>query len=142
MSRAFSYCLRASSWTSRAISGSAFSTAGMGGMCITDLLQMRLHTRARAGHGGAPTGVPVPYRDMATRIILDCDPGIDDALAIAFAHGHPALELVGITTVAGNVGLARTTRNALAVADFVGATAVPVAAGCAAPLLRPALDAS
>ncbi len=79
---------------------------------------------------------------MSTKIILDCDPGIDDALAIAFAHGHPAIELAGITAVAGNVGLARTTRNALAVADFVGAAIVPVAAGCAAPLLRPALDAS
>ena len=52
---------------------------------------------------------------MATRIILDCDPGIDDALAIAFAHGHPGIELIGITTVAGNVGLAKTTANALAV---------------------------
>ena len=52
---------------------------------------------------------------MATKIILDCDPGIDDALAIAFAHGHPGLELLGITTVAGNVGLAQTTANALAV---------------------------
>jgi purine nucleosidase len=79
---------------------------------------------------------------MSTTIVLDCDPGIDDALAIAFAHGHPGIELAGITTVAGNVGLGRTTRNALAVADFVGATAVPVAAGCATPLLRPALDAS
>ena len=79
---------------------------------------------------------------MSTTIVLDCDPGIDDALAIAFAHGHPAIELAGITTVAGNVGLARTTRNALAVADFVGATTVPVAAGCATPLLRPALDAA
>src|SRR5215470_6325442 len=141
MSRAFSYCLRASSWTSRAISGSAFSTAGMGGMCITDLLQMRLHTRAQAGHGGAPANVPVPYRDMATRIILDCDPGIDDALAIAFAHGHPGIELVGITTVAGNVGLAKTTSNALAVLEFIGAAGTPVTAGCAGPLLRPALSA-
>jgi len=78
---------------------------------------------------------------MATRIILDCDPGIDDALAIAFAHGHPGLELVGITTVAGNVGLARTTANALAVCEFIGAAGTPVTAGCAGPLLRPALDA-
>jgi purine nucleosidase len=78
---------------------------------------------------------------MATKIILDCDPGIDDALAIAFAHGHPDIELVGITTVAGNVGLAQTTANALAVCEFTGAGATPVTAGCAGPLLRPALDA-
>ena len=78
---------------------------------------------------------------MSTTIILDCDPGIDDALAIAFAAGHPELEIAGITTVAGNVELAKTTANALAVASFVGAASVPVTAGCAAPLLRPALDA-
>jgi len=73
---------------------------------------------------------------MSTTIILDCDPGIDDALAIAFAVGHPGIELAGITTVAGNVELAKTTANALAVASFVGAPGVPVTAGCAAPLLR------
>ncbi|HEY4853028.1 MAG TPA: nucleoside hydrolase, partial [Streptosporangiaceae bacterium] len=64
----------------------------------------------------APQGSEDP--DMPTRIILDCDPGIDDALAIAFAHGHPGIELAGITTVAGNVGLAKTTANALAVCEF------------------------
>jgi purine nucleosidase len=48
-------------------------------------------------------------------IILDCDPGIDDALAIAFACGHPGLELLGLTTVSGNVDLAKTTANALSV---------------------------
>jgi purine nucleosidase len=78
---------------------------------------------------------------MSIRIILDCDPGIDDALAIAFAHGHPGIELVGITTVAGNVGLVKTTANALAVCEFIGATGTPVTAGSAGPLLRPALDA-
>src|SRR5580698_4523678 len=78
---------------------------------------------------------------MVATIILDCDPGIDDALAIAFAHGHPNLNLKGITTVAGNVGLARTTQNALAVSEFIGAKGTPVTAGCAAPLVRPALDA-
>jgi inosine-uridine nucleoside N-ribohydrolase len=78
---------------------------------------------------------------MSTTIILDCDPGIDDALAIAFATASPEIELAGITTVAGNVPLAKTTANALAVASFVGAAGVPVTAGCAAPLLRPALDA-
>ncbi len=79
--------------------------------------------------------------ERVATIILDCDPGIDDALAIAFAAGHPEIELAGITTVAGNVGLDKTTANALAVASFVGAGAVPVTAGCAAPLLRPARDA-
>ena len=78
---------------------------------------------------------------MAEKIILDCDPGIDDALAIAFAHGHPGIDLVGVTTVAGNVGLAQTTDNALAVCEFIGAGLTPVTAGCAGPLLRPALDA-
>jgi purine nucleosidase len=78
---------------------------------------------------------------MATKIILDCDPGIDDALAIAFAHGHPGLELLGLTTVAGNVGLAQTTVNALAVCEFIGAVGTPVTPGCAGPFVRPALDA-
>jgi purine nucleosidase len=78
---------------------------------------------------------------VSTPIILDCDPGIDDALAIAFATASPEIDLVGITTVAGNVGLDKTTANALAVASFVGAPDVPVTAGSAVPLLRPALDA-
>lgn len=75
---------------------------------------------------------------MTTTVVLDCDPGIDDALAIAFAAGHPEIELAGITTVAGNVELAKTTANALAVASFTGAAHVPVTAGCAGPLLRQA----
>jgi purine nucleosidase len=78
---------------------------------------------------------------MTTPIILDCDPGIDDALAIVFAHGHPEIDLLGITTVAGNAGLARTTENALAVCEYIGAGEVSVTAGCAGPLLRPAFDA-
>jgi purine nucleosidase len=76
---------------------------------------------------------------MSTRIILDCDPGIDDALAIAFAAGSPEIELAGITTVAGNVALPKTTANALAVASFVGERDVPVTPGSPGPLLRPAL---
>jgi purine nucleosidase len=75
------------------------------------------------------------------KIIIDCDPGVDDALALAFAHGHPELELHGITTVAGNVGLDQTTANALQVRDFVGMRDVPVTAGCPVPLERPALHA-
>ncbi len=78
---------------------------------------------------------------MPASIILDCDPGIDDALAITFAHGHPGIDLLGVTTVAGNVALDKTTANALAVCEFIGAAATPVTAGCAVPLLRPAFDA-
>jgi len=78
---------------------------------------------------------------VSTPIILDCDPGIDDALAIAFATASPEIDLIGLTTVAGNVSLDKTTANALAVASFVGAKDVPVPPGAAAPLLRPALHA-
>jgi purine nucleosidase len=73
---------------------------------------------------------------MSTTIIHDCDPGIDDALAIALGVGHPEIEFAGITTVSGNVGLDKTTANALAVASFTGATEVPVTPGCAEPLVR------
>lgn len=75
------------------------------------------------------------------KVIIDCDPGIDDALALVFAHGHTGLDLRGITTVAGNVGLDATTANALAVRDFAGLGDVPVVAGCAGPLLRKPLNA-
>jgi purine nucleosidase len=78
---------------------------------------------------------------VSTPIILDCDPGVDDALAIAFAAGSAEIDLIGLTTVAGNVELAKTTANALAVASFVGAKDVPVTAGSGAPLLRPAISA-
>jgi purine nucleosidase len=78
---------------------------------------------------------------VTQKIILDCDPGIDDALAIVFAWGHPDLELVGITTVAGNVGLDKTTANALRVCEFIGAADVPVVAGSQRPLLRAPMTA-
>jgi purine nucleosidase len=78
---------------------------------------------------------------MTQKIILDCDPGVDDALAIAYAIGRPELDLVGITTVAGNVGLDKTTANALRVRDFLRAGDIPVTAGSAAPLVRPPLTA-
>ncbi len=78
---------------------------------------------------------------MTEKIILDCDPGIDDALAIAFAVGSPDIDLRGITTVAGNVGLDLTTSNAQRVSEFAGALGVPVTPGSPAPLLRPPMDA-
>lgn len=69
-------------------------------------------------------------------LILDCDPGHDDALAICLALAAPSLEVLGITTVAGNAPLARTTRNALRVLTLLGRTDVPVAAGAERPLIR------
>jgi purine nucleosidase len=85
--------------------------------------------------------VTAPVDPTRRKVILDCDPGIDDAFAIAFGCGHPAIELCGVTTVAGNVGLDRTTGNALAVLEFLGRGDVPVAAGSPVPLLRPFADA-
>jgi purine nucleosidase len=70
------------------------------------------------------------------RIVLDCDPGHDDALAILLAHGTPELELAAITTVAGNHPLEITTLNALRVCELAGIRDIPVAAGCASPLVR------
>jgi len=72
-----------------------------------------------------------------TPIILDVDPGHDDAVAIKLACGAPALELLAVTTVAGNVPLEKTTRNVLRVLSLIGRPDIPVAAGAAAPLVRP-----
>src|ERR1700712_565714 len=79
---------------------------------------------------------------MAFPLILDCDPGLDDALALVLAHGDPGLELVAVTTVGGNVSLDRTTRNALQLREYLGFPRVPVAAGAAGPLAGPVRDAS
>ncbi|MET0989827.1 MAG: nucleoside hydrolase [Glaciihabitans sp.] len=68
-----------------------------------------------------------------TKILLDCDPGLDDALAILLAHGDPAIELVAITTVGGNVALHNTTRNALQLREYLGID-VRIAAGAGTPL--------
>ncbi|ELY2795564.1 ribonucleoside hydrolase RihC [Cronobacter dublinensis] len=76
-----------------------------------------------------------------TPIILDTDPGIDDAVAIAAALFSPEIDLQLITTVAGNVSVEKTTRNALQLLHFWQAD-VPVAQGAATPLTRPLRDAA
>ncbi len=73
---------------------------------------------------------------MSTRIVLDCDPGHDDAIAILLALASPEIELVAITTVAGNQTLDKTTANALRMLELAGRTDIPVYAGAAAPILR------
>src|SRR5882757_11537745 len=77
-------------------------------------------------------GVPL----MAVPVILDCDPGHDDAFAIWLAAGHPNLDLLGITTVGGNGQLAQTTHNARVICTVAGIKAVPIAAGADSPLIR------
>ena len=72
-----------------------------------------------------------------TPIIMDVDPGHDDAVALMLACGHPDLDLLAVTTVAGNVSLEKTTHNALRVLSLVGCTEVPVGAGASEPLERP-----
>ncbi|HEJ9096292.1 nucleoside hydrolase [Serratia odorifera] len=70
------------------------------------------------------------------KIILDCDPGHDDAIALLLAWGNPEIELLAVTTVVGNQTLDKVTRNALAVARIANITGVPFAAGCSRPLVR------
>ncbi len=74
---------------------------------------------------------------MSIPVLIDCDPGHDDAIALLLALASPELEVLGVTTVGGNSGLANTTRNALTVLEVAGRTDVPVAAGCDHPLVRP-----
>lgn len=70
------------------------------------------------------------------RVVLDCDPGHDDAMAILLAAASPAIELEAITTVAGNQTLDKVTLNARRVCSVAGIDQVPIAAGCEAPLRR------
>lgn len=73
----------------------------------------------------------------ARKIILDCDPGHDDAVAILLALGDPAIDLLGITTVGGNQTLEKVAHNARVVCTVAGVHDVPVYAGCTRPLVRP-----
>jgi inosine-uridine nucleoside N-ribohydrolase len=73
---------------------------------------------------------------MTIPIVLDCDPGHDDAIALLLALASPEVELLGVTTVHGNQTLAKTTDNALRVLELAGRTDVPVARGSERPLVR------
>jgi purine nucleosidase len=75
-------------------------------------------------------------------VILDTDPGVDDLFAILMALGSRSLNVSAITTVAGNVGLAQTTRNALRILAMAGKTSVPVYAGESESMSRPVVSAA
>src|ERR1700731_3326075 len=79
---------------------------------------------------------------MKHKIILDCDPGHDDAIAILLAAHHPDIELLAITTVAGNQSVEKTTHNALKVCSLANIRNVPIAMGMYRPLTRPARHAA
>jgi inosine-uridine nucleoside N-ribohydrolase len=73
---------------------------------------------------------------VTTPIVIDCDPGHDDAIAILLALASPEVKVIGVTTVAGNQTLDKTTRNALVTLEIAGRSDIPVAAGAEAPLCR------
>lgn len=74
---------------------------------------------------------------MSKKILIDTDPGMDDALAIVLAVKSPILEVLGISSVAGNYPIEVTTRNALKTLELLGRTEIPVARGMGKPLARP-----
>ena len=76
---------------------------------------------------------------MPKRILLDTDPGIDDACAILLALASPEISLEGLSIVHGNCSLEQATRNALSVLELAGASHIPVAKGCELPLVQPSL---
>jgi len=77
------------------------------------------------------------------KIIIDTDPGIDDAVALLLALAAPeALEVLGIVAVAGNLPLEETERNARRIGEFAGRPDIPVYAGCAGPIMRPLATAA
>lgn len=71
------------------------------------------------------------------RIIIDTDPGVDDALAFLLALASPEIQLEALTTTQGNVTLEKATRNALSILELVGASRIPVASGSVVPLVQP-----
>ena len=79
---------------------------------------------------------------MPRKIIIDCDPGQDDAVALLLAFASPdELEVLGVTTVGGNVPLALTERNVRMMCDVAGCENIPVFAGCARPMIREPITA-
>jgi purine nucleosidase len=83
-----------------------------------------------------------PARTPPRPVIIDCDPGVDDAVMLFLAFAAPdALDIRAVTTVAGNVDVARTARNACVIRELAGRTEVPVHAGMTRPMVRTPLEA-
>ncbi len=106
-------------------SAGAFLAGAVGGLSLSTAAATR-DSSARIGMAASPV----------RRIILDTDPGVDDAMAILLALRSPELKVEAITPVAGNVPLDFTLPNALRLVEIAGRTDVPVAAGASHPLVR------
>ena len=84
-----------------------------------------------------PVDKPVaPLAAPIISLLIDCDPGVDDAIALLLAFGSPELNLLGITTVGGNVPLVHTQTNARKICELAQVLDIPVSAGCDRPLVR------
>jgi inosine-uridine nucleoside N-ribohydrolase len=108
-----------------------FVTSSAAGLVVGALSRDVLGTAGPfEGQGDQKTG------RAPARVIIDTDPGVDDALALLLAMRSPELKIEGITPVAGNVPLELTLPNALRMVEIAGRTDIPVAAGAKSPLLR------
>ena len=105
-----------------------FVTVSAAGLALTGL--------SRAAEAVPPTVNPLNPETNRGRVIIDTDPGVDDALALLLAMRSPELKIEGITAVAGNVPLELTLPNALRMVEISARTDIPVAAGAKSPLLR------
>ena len=78
--------------------------------------------------------MPSPHPAVPDPVVIDTDPGVDDAIALLMALSCPQLEVVGLTTTAGNVPIGPATRNALAILESVGRADIPVSRGATRPI--------
>ena len=78
---------------------------------------------------------------MKKRVVIDTDPGLDDAVAILFALASGHFDVLGLTTVAGNIGLERTTANAAGLLTIMQRSDIPVISGASTAMLRDNIDA-
>lgn len=94
------------------------------------------HTLDATSNNMDPVSVqlPAPKEPVRTKLIIDTDPGIDDAMAIFMAFQSPELEVIGLTTIFGNGPIPLVTRNALYLCEVAGLTSMPIAEGCSEPL--------
>jgi inosine-uridine nucleoside N-ribohydrolase len=109
--------------------------AGCGGMMAAGMLAQSTFLSGQAVGGSTP-GV------AAEKVIIDTDPGVDDAFALLLAMRSPELDIRAITAVSGNVPLDLTLPNALRLVEIAGKTNIPVAAGASSPLIRRAVTAT